>query len=63
MRLADKTHVTEDEEFNPAAKIATLVEYMLERQLQLDTYNNEYVIRITVDKVDHVPETNGGDDD
>jgi hypothetical protein len=50
-RLLDKTYTIEDEEFQAEGRIAAEVRNQLE-ELKLDTYNNTYVVRVTVDKVD-----------
>lgn len=51
MPMAEKIIVTQDEEYAPGYKIAQQVERFLDR-LKLDTYNNIYVVRIVVDKVE-----------
>ncbi len=50
-RLLDDTFTTDDEEWNPPRRIAQKIEDLL-GALAMDTYNEEYVVRITVDKVD-----------
>jgi len=50
----DKTLTTHDEESGAHWRIGNDVEELLQ-QLKLDTYNNAYVVRITVDKVDVRP--------
>jgi hypothetical protein len=52
MRLDDKTFITRDEEGSIVTlRIGNLVQELLEA-LKLDTYNEQYIIRITVDKID-----------
>lgn len=51
MRLLDKTWLTRDEEYCPERRLEELLAEELEK-LKLDTYNGEYVVRVTVDKVD-----------
>lgn len=62
MTMAERTFLTQDEEFNPAVKISEQVEIFLE-SLNLDTYNEIYVIRIIVDKVDPRAKPNTYDDE
>lgn len=45
--LADKTFITEYEGYNVAGKIASKIERVLE-QVCKDTYNNQYVVTVTV---------------
>lgn len=54
VRILDKTFLTEDESYMPSEKIASKIEICLE-ELEMDTYNEEYVVRVTVDKVDPIP--------
>lgn len=51
MRLLDNTWISEDEGTFPEARIAEQIEAKL-KTLNLDPYNQQYVIRLTVDKVD-----------
>jgi len=51
MRLKDITLVTEDEQCSPARGLAEQIEAVLE-DLEMDTYNKQYVVRLTVDQVD-----------
>lgn len=51
MRLLDKTFLTEDEQYNAASCLGEQVAEALET-LDLDTYNKQYVVRVTVDVVD-----------
>lgn len=60
MRLLDKTILTEDEEYRPESRISQLIRDDLEKVLT-DLYNEQYVVRITVDRVDSEPNTTGGD--
>lgn len=61
MRLLDKTIMTEDEGWNLAFGIASQIREHLKR-LKLDSYNNQYVVRVTVDQVDErVEEVNEED--
>lgn len=48
--VAERVFVTEDEECDPATKLAQQVEIFLET-LNMDTYNDTYVVKIVVDKV------------
>lgn len=50
MRLLDKTWLTEDEAFNAEGFISDQLECAL-NNLKLDTYNHQYVVRVTVDQV------------
>lgn len=53
MRILDKTFLTEDEGYDPAGKIAEQVENALRNlRPKLDPYNEQYIVRVTVDKVD-----------
>jgi hypothetical protein len=54
VRLLDLTLTTEDEQWDPAARLARRVEVELER-LKLDPYNHTYVFRLRVDRVDDPP--------
>ena len=51
MRLLDKTFMTSDEECNAESRIADHIETCL-GNLKLDTINELYVVRVTVDKMD-----------
>jgi len=52
MRLDDKTFITYDEEGSSVeSRIARRIEEVL-TALNLDTYNEQYVIRITIDRID-----------
>jgi hypothetical protein len=62
MRLLDKTFLTQDEQYGPASAVASKVEVLLKR-LTMDTYNHQYVIRITVDVVDDVTVKEDEDED
>lgn len=55
MRKLDVTIVTEDEEYLAIDRILERVEVALQ-SLNLDTYNETYVVRLTVDTVDQNPE-------
>lgn len=56
-RLGTRVYLTEDEEYGVPSHIADKVQRFLET-LQLDTYNERYVVKITVDKVSPAdPET------
>jgi hypothetical protein len=55
--LGTRLYLTQDEEYNAPGHIADKVRRFLET-LQLDTYNERYVVKITVDKVSPAdPET------
>jgi hypothetical protein len=57
LTLATRVYLTQDEEYNVPGHIADKVRRFLET-LQLDTYNQRYVIKVTVDKVSPAdPET------
>ena len=51
MRVLDKTIVTEDEGFEIAGTVADAVRTWLE-ELKIDSYNEQYSIRVTVDRID-----------
>ena len=53
MRLKDIVIVTHDEQYNPASDITGLIENIL-RSVNMDTYNEQYVVHLTVDKVDKI---------
>jgi hypothetical protein len=48
--LGTRLYLTQDEEYNVPSHIADKVRRFLET-LQLDTYNERYVIKVTVDQV------------
>lgn len=52
MRLLDKTFLTEDEQYDIPSNVSGQVEEFLS-ELKFDSYNEIYVIRITVDKIDN----------
>jgi hypothetical protein len=55
--LGTRVYLTQDEEWNVSSHIAEKVQRFLET-LQLDTYNERYVIKVTVDQVSPAdPET------
>jgi hypothetical protein len=57
LMLATRVYLTQDEEYNVSGHIADKVRRFLET-FQLDTYNERYVIEVTVDKVSPAdPET------
>lgn len=51
MTLLDKTILTCDEEYEPHERIADAVRSLIDG-LKLDTYNAQYVVHISVHKVD-----------
>lgn len=53
MRILERTFLTEDEDYNPAGKLAEQIEAVLVR-LELDAYAKQYVVRVTVDEVDNL---------
>ena len=53
-RLLDKTTLTEDEGFRVPSEIGDWVERWMET-LNIDSYNKQYVISLTVDEVDDNP--------
>lgn len=50
LTLTTRVYLTQDEEYNVSGHIAEKVRRFLET-LQLDTYNERYVVKITVDQV------------
>lgn len=53
MRILDKTFLSEDEGYDLAGAIGEEVEKALwNLRPKLDSYNEQYVVRVTVDKVD-----------
>lgn len=61
-RLVDRTMMTADEEFNPEDRIAAEVRAVLKR-IKMDTYNNLYTVRVTVDRIDPAESREKEDDD
>lgn len=51
--------VTEDEGYDPAGTISRKIAACL-RAMKIDSYNEQYVVRVTVDKLTEVQE--GGDE-
>lgn len=51
MKILDKTWLSYDEECNSSSKIAEQLEKALDH-LKFDTYNEQYVIHVTVYRVD-----------
>jgi hypothetical protein len=60
--LGTRVYLTQDEEYNVPSHIAEKVRRFLET-LQLDTYNERYVIKVSVDQVSPVdPETDSDEE-
>lgn len=63
MRILDKTFLAEDEGWNLPVSISRQIVSHL-RSLRMDSYNNKYVIRLTVDVIDdELPETPDDDEE
>lgn len=50
MKLFDKVFLTDNGEYAPECRIADTIELLLNK-MKLDTYNKQYIIRVTIDTV------------
>ncbi len=51
-RLVDHTYVTEDEGYNVGWAMVAQLQNAIDHLGKLDSYNNQYVLHFSIDKID-----------